>query len=301
MPSHWLELSTEAPGEYAETLSHLFARYGEGGVVVEEAGGYNPDEGETPPLDAPVTIRAYLPIDATTDDRRAHIDLGIRLISYLHPIPPLRERVLKDREWELQEFEPVRVGRRLVIATGGSSWDRTPDDVVIQLDPGLAFGTGHHPTTRMCMLYLEKSVSPGCCVLDLGCGSGILSLTALRLGAGSVTALDIEADAVKATLENLAINDLASKARVQRGTLPNPIAPAGTFDVVVANISANVLIALAPNVLAALAPGGVFVGSGLLAERRDEVEAAFTGSGAEITDLTISGDWAAFTAVLRPG
>ena len=81
MPSHWLELSTEAPGEYAETLSHLFARYGEGGVVVEEAGGYNPDEGETPHLDDPVTIRAYLPIDAPTDDRRAHADLGLRLSS----------------------------------------------------------------------------------------------------------------------------------------------------------------------------------------------------------------------------
>ncbi len=161
MPSQWLELSADAPGEYAEPLSHLFARYSEGGVVVEEAGGYNPDEGETPPLDAPVTVRAYLPIDATTDDRRARIDLGIRLISLLHPIPPLRERVLEDREWELQEFEPVRVGRRLVIAPGGSSWDRTPDDIVIKLDPGLAFGTGHHPTTRMCMLYLEQSVSPG--------------------------------------------------------------------------------------------------------------------------------------------
>ena len=151
------------------------------------------------------------------------------------------------------------------------------------------------------MVFRGKWGSPGGWVLDLCCAAGILSLTALRLGAGSVTAIDIEADAVKATLENLAINDLASKARVQRGTLPNPIAPDGTFDVVVANISANVLIALAPNVLAALAPGGVFVGSGLLAERREEVEEAFTESGAEFTDLTISSDWAAFTAVLRPG
>lgn len=301
MPSHWLELSAEAPGEYAEPLSHLFARYGEGGVVVEEAGGYNPDEGETPPVDAPVIVRTYLPIDATTDDRRAHIDLGIRLISYLCPIPPLRERVLEDREWELQEFDPVRVGRRLVIAPGGSNWDRTPDDVVIQLDPGLAFGTGHHPTTRMCMLYLEKLISPGCSVLDLGCGSGILSLTALKLGAGSVTALDIEADAVKCSLENLAINNLTVNVRVQQGTLPDPVAPPGTFDIAVANISANVLIALAPQILDTLAPGGLFIGSGLLTERREAVETAFTEAGAKITDLTISGDWAAFSAVPRPG
>ncbi|MDP6822645.1 MAG: 50S ribosomal protein L11 methyltransferase [Dehalococcoidia bacterium] len=299
MPSQWLELSTEAPGEYAEPLTHLFARYGEGGVVVEEAGGYNPDEGETPPTDAPVIVRAYLPIDATTDDRRARIDMGLRLISYLHPIPPLKERVLKDREWELQEFEPVRVGERLVIAPEGSTWDDTPDDIVIKLDPGLAFGTGHHPTTRMCMLYLENTVLQGCKVLDLGCGSGILTLTAFKLGAGSVAGLDIEADAIKSSNENLGKNGLAGKANFRQGSLPNPIAPDGTFDIAVANISANVLIALAPLILASLAPGGVFVGSGLLAERKDEVEAAVNEAGAEFTDLTISGDWAAFTAVVH--
>ena len=299
MPSQWLELSTEAPGEYAEPLTHLFARYGEGGVVVEEAGGYNPDEGETPPPDAPVIVRAYLPIDATTDDRRARIDMGLRLISYLHPIPPLKERVLQDREWELQEFEPVRVGKRLVIAPEGSTWDETPEDIVIKLDPGLAFGTGHHPTTRMCMLYLEKTVSQGCRVLDLGCGTGILTLAAFKLGAGAVAGLDIETDAIKSSYENLGKNGLADKANFAEGSLPNKIAPDGTFDVTVANISANILIELAPLVLASLAPDGVFIGSGLLAERRDEVKAAFNEAGAKFSDLTISGDWAAFTAVMR--
>ena len=299
MPSQWLELSTEAPGEYAEPLTHLFARYGEGGVVVEEAGGFNPDEGETPPVNAPVIVRAYLPIDATTDDRRSKIDLGLRLISYLHPIPPLKERILEDREWELQEFESVRVGKRMVIAPEGSNWDRKSDDIVIKLDPGLAFGTGHHPTTRMCMLYLEKTISPGCKVLDLGCGSGILTLAAFKLGAGSVTGLDIEADAIKASHDNLGKNDLEQEADFHLGSLPNPIIPDGSIDVTVANISANILIVLAPYILATLAHDGVFVGSGLLAERKDEVETAFTEAGAEFTDLTISGDWAAFSAVMR--
>jgi ribosomal protein L11 methyltransferase len=299
MPSQWLELSTEAPGEYAEPLTHLFARYGEGGVVVEEAGGFNPDEGETPPVNASVIVRAYLPIDATTADRRSKIDLGLRLISYLHPIPPLKERILEDREWELQEFESVRVGKRMVIAPEGSNWDRKSDDIVIKLDPGLAFGTGHHPTTRMCMLYLEKMISPGCKVLDLGCGSGILTLAAFKLGAGSVTGLDIEADAIKASHDNLGKNDLEQEADFHLGSLPNPTIPDGSIDVTVANISANILIVLAPHILATLAHDGVFVGSGLLAERKDEVEAAYTEAGAEFTDLTISGDWAAFSAVMR--
>ncbi len=299
MPSQWLELSTEAPGEYAEPLTHLFARYGEGGVFVEEAGGFNPDEGETPPVNASVIVRAYLPIDATTADRRSKIDLGLRLISYLHPIPPLKERILEDREWELQEFESVRVGKRMVIAPEGSNWDRKSDDIVIKLDPVLAFGTGHHPTTRMCMLYLEKTISPGCKVLDLGCGSGILTLAAFKLGAGSVTGLDIEADAIKASHDNLGKNDLEQEADFHLGSLPNPTIPDGSIDVTVANISANILIVLAPHILATLAHDGVFVGSGLLAERKDEVEAAYTEAGAEFTDLTISGDWAAFSAVMR--
>lgn len=296
MSSQWIELSTEAPGEYAEPLTHLFARHGEGGVVVEEAGGYNPDEGETAPIDAPVIVRTYLPIDATTNDRRANIEMGLRLISYLHEIPPLKERVLNDREWEIQEFEPVRVGERLVIAPEGSTWDHKHDDIIIKLDPGLAFGTGHHPTTRMCMLYLEKTISEDCNVLDLGCGSGILSLAAFKLGAGSVAGLDIESDAIKSSYENLGKNGLAEKANFAEGSLPDEIAPDGTFDVTVANISANILIALAPLIMKTLAPGGVFIGSGLLAERKDEVEAAFNQAGGGFTDLTISGDWAAFTA-----
>jgi ribosomal protein L11 methyltransferase len=209
----------------------------------------------------------------------------------------LKERILEDREWELQEFESVRVGKRMVIAPEGSNWDRKSDDIVIKLDPGLAFGTGHHPTTRMCMLYLEKMISPGCKVLDLGCGSGILTLAAFKLGAGSVTGLDIETDAIKASHDNLGKNDLEQEADFHLGSLPNPIIPDGSIDVTVANISANILVVLAPHILATLAHDGVFVGSGLLAERKDEVETAFTEAGAEFTDLTISGDWAAFSAV----
>ena len=149
------------------------------------------------------------------------------------------------------------------------------------------------------MIYLEKTISPGCKVLDLGCGSGILSLAAFKLGAGSVTGLDIETDAIKASHENLGKNDLEDEADFHLGSLPNTIIPDRSIDVTVANISANILIALAPHILATLTQDGVFVGSGLLVERKDEVVAAFTETGAEITDLTISGDWAAFTAVMR--
>lgn len=292
----WLELSTRAPPEFAEPLTHLFARYGEGGVVVEEAGGYNPDEGEQPSPDAPVTVRTYLPVDATTDDRKAQIDLGVRLISHLCSLSPLQERILEQSEWEHQEFEAIRVGRRLVVAPAGARWDRRPGDAVVTLDPGLAFGTGHHPTTRMCMVYLEDVVTSGCRILDVGCGSGILTLAALRLGAGAAVAVDIEDDAVKSTRDNLRRNALLARATVVPGTLPTPAAPPGAFDVTVANISANALTALAEPLVASLRPGGVFVGSGVLEERRGEVEAALAGAGAVITDVARAGDWVAFKA-----
>ncbi|MFW6174826.1 MAG: 50S ribosomal protein L11 methyltransferase [Chloroflexota bacterium] len=292
----WLELGTEAPGEYAEPLTHLFAKYGEGGVVVEEAGGYNPDEGEGPAPDAPVIIRAYLPFDDTTDDRRAQIDLGLRLINHLQELPPLQERVLEDKEWIHQEFEPIRVGQRLVIAPTGARWDERADDLVIKLDPGLAFGTGHHPTTRMCMALMEKHLLEGMRVMDLGCGSGVLTLAALKLDAGEIVALDVEADAVKATNENLRMNGLAGRAVVAEGSLPHADAPEGYFNLTVANISANILVRKAHEIIASLAPGGMVIGSGLLEERRPEVEEAFRSAGSRICETAVSGDWAALVA-----
>ena len=124
----------------------LFAKHGEGRVAVEKQGGYNPDEGETgPPVDAPVTVRGYLPVDATTDSRRANIDIGLRLVAHLADIPCLTERVIDENEWTHQEFEPVRIGRRLIVAPPGRETATRTDDIVIPLAPGMAFGTGSSP------------------------------------------------------------------------------------------------------------------------------------------------------------
>ena len=281
-------------------MVHLFARHGDGRVVTEEAGGFNPDEGERPPAGAPVTVRGYLPLDSTTASRRAMIDLGIRLISQIEPLPPLEERVLDSREWEHQEFEPIRVGERLVVVPSHSNLEGDETRIVVPLEPGLAFGTGHHPTTRMCLELLERLPPAGARVLDVGCGSGILAIAAVKLGAERAVCLDVDADAVESARRNVAAAGVAGTVAVKLGSLPDPLAPAGAFDVVLANISATVLIDLAGHLLKCLAPAGVAIGSGVMTDRRQEVIDAFTTAGGEIGEVVSAGDWVALVVRNAP-
>ena len=296
----WLELSVVTPGEFTEPIVHLFARHGEGRVAVEQQGGYNPDEGETgPPADAPVTVRGYLPVDATTDSRRANIDVGLRLVAHLADISRVTERVIEDSEWQNQEFEPVRIGRRLLIAPPGRESAAGPGDVVIPLAPGMAFGTGHHPTTRMCLEWLEEIVQPGTRLLDVGTGSGVLAIAALKSGAQRAVCLDIDQNAVDAAAGNLRRAGVDRGASVFTGTLPHPEAPAGTWDIVTAYISAAVLCNLSSELLACLKQDGVLIASGLLAERRDEVTSAFNKAQGLVFEERSSEDWLALKVVRR--
>ena len=291
----WLELSIITPGEFTEPIVHLFAKHGEGRVAVEQQGGYNPDEGETgPPPDAPVTVRGYLPVDATTGGRRANIDVGLRLVAHLADISSVTERVIEDSEWMDQEFEPVRIGRRLIVSPPGRETATGPDDIVVPLMPGMAFGTGHHPTTRMCLEWLEDIVQNGSNLLDVGTGSGILAIAALKSGAGRAVCLDIDQNAVEAAAENLKRAGVAGASSVHVGGLPHPEAPAGAWDIVTANISAKVLCELAADLLACLKDDGVLIASGLLVERRYEVTDAFRMAGGMVIEERVSEDWVAF-------
>jgi ribosomal protein L11 methyltransferase len=291
-----MQLSAVAPGEYAEALVHLFSRNCDARVAVELPGGFNPDEGETAPTGGSVRVIGWLPVDSTWRSRREMIDIGLRLISHLSPLPPLEETEVSEGLWLKQEFAPIRVGRRLVITPPGQGSAARPGDIAIPLEPGIAFGTGHHPTTRMCLTSVENLVSAGSSFLDVGTGTGILSIAALRLGAGRAVCLDIEPDAVDAARANLQKAGVGAHAQVLAGTLPHPGVPEGAFNLTAANISANAIISLAPHLLRTLAPGGTLIASGILEDRGGEVEDALRDSGGRILAKGQSGEWLAYEA-----
>ena len=290
----WLELSVSAPPEFVEPLSHIFYRYGHGGVALEQEGGFNPDEGETPSDTAWVTLKTYLPINDSTDERRNRIDVGVRLVAHVGPVTELMARTVDEDEWQnswKDHFHVLRVGRRMVVKPTWREYEPQPDDVVIVLDPGMAFGTGHHPTTRSCMEALERVVEPGASVLDFGCGSGILSIAASRLGASSVLGVEADSSAVRVAKQNARENGVEHNVRVVEGTLPRPEVGAGEFDVAVANISAKVVSESAGELVRAVKRGGYVIASGIIADNRGVVEDAMSAAGATLAEAVVDGDW----------
>ena len=273
----WQELSITVPHEYVEPISYLFGRYGKG-VSTELAG-----EGK-------VLLRTYL----TTGSRQrmARIDVGVRLVGAIEPIGDLEIRELpEDEDWMeswKSHFRILRIGKRLVIKPTWLELDFTasPDDIVIEIDPGIAFGTGYHPTTDTCLQAMEQHIAPGMTVLDLGTGSGILTIAAIKLGAGLVTALDIDSQAVTAARRNFRRLGINKRVRLGQGSVPHPTAPAGDFDLAVANISARGVADRCPFILTALKPGALFIASGLLNTQKEEVAAV-----AEPLGFSLISEW----------
>ena len=278
----WQELSITVPHEYVEPISYLFGRYGKG-VSTELAG-----EGK-------VLLRTYL----TTGSRQrmARIDVGVRLVGAIEPIGDLEIRELpEDEDWMeswKSNFGILRIGKRLVIKPTWLELDFTasPDDIVIEIDPGIAFGTGYHPTTDTCLQAMEQHIAPGMTVLDLGTGSGILTIAAVKLGAGLVTALDIDSQAVTAARRNFKRLGINKQVRLGQGSVPHPTAPAGDFDLAVANISARGVADRCPFILTALKPGALFIASGLLNTQKEEVAAVVEPLGFSLISEWPQEEW----------
>ena len=174
-------------------------------------------------------------------------------------------------------------------------YEAAEGDVLVELDPGLAFGTGYHPTTYSCLEIMEESVAPGMAILDLGCGSGILTIAAVKLGAGRVVALDIDPQAVKASRQNFRRTKIKDQVQLDQGSLPNRLAPAAAFDMVLANISARGIRERAPDILPTLKPEGMLVASGIIEEQHPETEQALLAAG--YRDITVwpREDWVTLT------
>jgi ribosomal protein L11 methyltransferase len=301
----WLELSVEADVEAVEAVSEILGRAAPGGTSVEPAYDLI-DEGLGARIDPtrPAIVRAYLPARDPAAVERAIADtttaLGHLQAFGLRPIGPLQTRLVHETDWAdawKAYFPVMRIGRRIVIRPTWRRHRRAPDDVVLALDPGMAFGTGLHPTTRLCLAATETLADRGGLVgariLDVGCGSGILAIAALRLGADTAFGVDTDPIAIEATTANARRNRLTRRLRSRVGSLPSGQPP---FDVVLANLIAGVLVPLAGALHDELRPGGVLVASGIFVDREGDVVAAFESAGLVVDARLAEGDWVALEA-----
>jgi ribosomal protein L11 methyltransferase len=295
-------------------VSEILSRVAGSGVSVEQPFGLEAEGlAATEIPDAPATIRAYLP---ARDRRAAHLALaetrtrlGHLTAFGLRPIGELEVRVVHEEDWAeawKEHFPVLRIGRRIVIRPTWREYQPESDDVVVALDPGMAFGTGLHPTTRLCLAGLERwadtGLVRGASVLDVGSGSGILAVTAALLGASRVSAVDTDPIAVESTRENARRNGIVVEAA--RGSLP--IAD-GPFDLVLANLVAGLLVELAAELARALRPGhdspgsgGRLLASGIFIDREPDVRRAFAAAGLRVAGREQETDWLVLD-VERPG
>jgi ribosomal protein L11 methyltransferase len=314
-PGAWLELSVAADVEAVEAVSEILGRVAPGGTSVEPAFELT-DEGLGARVDPtrPAIVRAYVPARDEAASARAVAEaseaLGHLQAFGLRPIGKLKTRVVHEADWAeawKAHFPVLRVGRRFVIRPTWRRHRRQPDDVVLALDPGMAFGTGLHPTTRLCLAGVEsigdRGLLNGARVLDVGCGSGILAIAAAKLGAAAVLGVDTDPIAIEATEANARRNKVGGGSRGRRsvvrarvGTLPSGEPP---FDVVLANLIAGLLVTLASPLRDELQPGGVLLASGIFIDREPDVRAAFDTIGLDVRERTAEGEWIALEAVRR--
>ncbi len=294
----WIELSVEADREAVEAVSEVLGRYGhQGGVAIEEAHRQT-DDGVSvePDLDKPVWIRAYLPRDNRAEETVQQVGLALQLLNGLRPIGPLQIRALSEEDWAnaWKAYYPVlQVGERFVVVPAWRRFRPRSGQLLLRLDPGMAFGTGLHPTTQLCLRAIERYAQPEMRVLDLGTGSGILAIAVSKVGVGSILAVDKDPVAVQAARQNVRRNRQAGNIEIREGTLQPEMGP---FDLILGNLLAKVLLDLAGLLAGALAPGGILIASGVLVEQAAEVTAALRSAGLDVFEQPKQGDWVALVA-----
>ncbi|MDY6878420.1 MAG: 50S ribosomal protein L11 methyltransferase [Chloroflexota bacterium] len=288
----WLEVSVTVENETAEAVAEVLSRYAHRGVVIEAG----PDGWNT----GPVIVRAYLPADDQLPVNKRRIEEALWHLGQIRPIPAPIFCYVAEVDWAeawKERLNVLHVGRHIVIRPSWRDYVPAPRDLVIQLDPGMAFGTGLHPTTQMCLVALEELICPGAKVLDLGTGSGILAIAAARLGAGHVLAVDNDPIAVETAQDNVMNNGVQEIASVMCGSLTEV---SGSYDLVMLNILARVITEMAQEGLATrVRSGGKLVATGILADQEPKVVAALKRGDLTLVERQQQDDWVCLVA--QPG
>ncbi|MGB3306613.1 MAG: 50S ribosomal protein L11 methyltransferase [Thermomicrobiales bacterium] len=292
----WIELAVDVDAEAVEAVSELFGRYGfNHGVAIDEPYVQEGDGDNLEiALDRPFTIRTYV----ADSDFKPEIVEGIRQglwhLGQMRSVSDLKITNLKEEDWAnawKEYFQVHKIGERVVIRPSWREYTPKDDEVVVDLDPGMAFGTGLHPSTRLSMLGLESVIVPEATVLDVGTGSGILAIAALKLGASHVDAVDVETVAVRATNENAVQNGVGDRLHVELGSVGPGEPFQGEYDIVLANIIARILIDLSEALVGHTRIGGSLVLAGIIESREQDVIDAFAARGATVVERRQSEDW----------
>ncbi|MBI5031749.1 MAG: 50S ribosomal protein L11 methyltransferase [Chloroflexi bacterium] len=288
---NWIELSIRTDAEGAEAAAALLNEFVQGGAAIEQT--LLPDPGETFDPARAFIVRAFFSSDQRGNLERA--EEGLWHLAQLRPMTTPQTRELAEEDWAeawKKYYTLLHIGKHLVIKPSWLEYTAQPDDIVIELDPGMAFGTGLHPTTRLCMIALENHLHGNPHTLDVGTGSGILSITAAKLGAREILALDTDTVAVDTTTRNVGFNHVENFVRVELGSIDTE-KHCNQFDLICINILAEVICELAPALASALHSEGIVIASGILATKADDVVEAFDAVEIDVIEKTQEEDWVA--------
>lgn len=290
------EVSVRADDEGAEALAAAFNEYAYGGAVIEQT--VTPEPGETIDPARPFTVRAFLLPDESLEAKRRALENAVWHLGQLRPLGDLSWRELEEADWAeawKKFYSVLHVGSRTVIKPSWLDYSPKSGEIVIELDPGMAFGTGLHPTTRLCLAALEKHVKPGAKVLDIGTGSGILAIGAARLGAAAVYARDVDPIAVETASKNVQMNGVGQVVRVSAGSITAD-EEAENADLIVSNILAETIAGLAPAFAHHLSAKRILIASGILAEKRETVAAALATVDMNVFETVQEDAWLVMVA-----
>ena len=321
---NWLEVSLTVDGELAESVADVLARFAPNGVMTEQGVRYVDDEDVGTPT-GPITVRAYLEADDRLEETRRRLEESLYYLGMIQPLPDPVYRQIADQNWMeawKRHYKPIRIGQRILILPVWMD-SAEPDRVAIKIDPGMAFGTGTHPTTQLCLELMElwfchserpkgeKNLRLGeetlrhargeIKVIDVGCGSGILSIAALKLGAGSVLGVDIDADAIRNSRENAGANGVEEGLILGVGSVQEILEGKFAFGkapLVAANILAPAIVRLFDAGLAELIENeGAIIMGGILQEQEKSVIEAAQARGLIMNERRQAGDWIALTMI----